>query len=163
MISRVFVYYLLTRARECNSLKVFHDFFGWKVHLYFRGEKNLWYKDMILTLTHSILYRVGGQNKICLFVSVKLRAKQSKNWHRRFRSFGWTEQISGGTGAQKRWKLRGNGWRVVRWQVRSVGAYRCRMIGVQSLEAAMDVGIVVDAIATAAVAAACVSASVSWM
>ena len=87
MISRVFVY-LLTRARERNSLKVFHDFFGWKVHLYFRGEKNLWYKDMILTLTHSILYRVGGQNKICLFVSVKLRSKQSKNWHRRFRSFG---------------------------------------------------------------------------
>ena len=35
------------------------------------------------------------------------------------------------------------------------------MIGVQSLEAAMDVGIIVDAIATAAVAAACVSASVS--
>ena len=49
---------------------------------------------------------------------------------------------------------------MVRWQVRSVGAYRCRMIGVQSLEAAMDVGIVVDAGASsAAVAAAtCVSA-----
>ena len=49
---------------------------------------------------------------------------------------------------------------MVRWQVRSVGAYRCRMIGVQSLEAAMDVGIVVDAVASsAAVAAAtCVSA-----
>ena len=158
--------YLFTfwRARvSAIPWRFFTIFFGWKVHLYFRGEKNLWYKDMILTLTHSILYRVGGQNKICLFVSVKLRAMQSKNWHRRFRSFGWTEQISGGTGAQKRWKLRGNGWRVVRWQVRSVGAYRCRMIGVQSLEAAMDVGIVVDAIATAAVAAACVSASVSWM
>ena len=49
---------------------------------------------------------------------------------------------------------------MVRWQVRSVGAYRCRMIGVQSLEAAMDVGIVVDTVASsAAVAAAtCVSA-----
>ena len=50
---------------------------------------------------------------------------------------------------------------MVRWQVRSVGAYRCRMIGVQSLEAAMDVArIVVDAVASsAAVAAAtCVSA-----
>ena len=162
MISRLFVY-LLTRARVSAIPWRFFTIFLVGKFIYISGAKKIYGTKIWFLHLHTVFYRVRGQNKICLFVSVKLRSKQSKNWHRRFRSFGWTEQISGGTGAQKRWKLRGNGWRVVRWQVRSVGAYRCRMIGVQSLEAAMDVGIIVDAIATAAVAAACVSASVSWM
>ena len=49
---------------------------------------------------------------------------------------------------------------MVRRQVRSIGADRCRcIVGAGSLETAMDIGIVVDSVASgAAIAATCVSA-----
>ena len=106
---------------------------------------------------YGILTTHKGQNK----VFSNFFRQFLKNGHGSFWLCWRTEQIPGRTGAQKRWKLRWNGGRVM-WH-RCIGTHRCGRGSHQGICTGtcrrletVDVGVVIDA--RTAIAATCAAA-----